>query len=61
MESNYRVWGGFEEKGDNKGFVRFLKIQRGSIGINKTRVKAEARFDEKYVLTTNKQVDLAFR
>ena len=37
----------------NKGFARFLKIQKGSVQIDKEAVEADARFDGKFVLTTN--------
>lgn len=61
MKANNTVWDGFEGKLDNKGFTRFLVIQKGSTGINKEGVKADARFDGKSVLTTNKEGDLELR
>jgi hypothetical protein len=40
----------------NKGFARFLKIERGSVSINEETVKADARFDGKFVLTTDTEL-----
>lgn len=40
----------------NKGFARFLKIQKGSVGIDEAAVKAAARFDGKFVLTTDTEL-----
>ncbi len=37
----------------NKGFRRFLKSGQGGFRIDEKRVKAEARFDGKWVLRTN--------
>ena len=50
-----------QEKGSkavvgNKGFARFLKIQKGSVHIDKEAVEADARFDGKFVLTTNTEL-----
>jgi hypothetical protein len=41
----------------NKGYARFLKIQRGSVQIDQEAVQADARYDGKFVLRTN--TDLA--
>lgn len=41
----------------NKGFSRYLKIERGSVRINGEAVDADARLDGKFVLRTN--TDLA--
>ena len=43
----------------NKGFARFLKIGKGSIRINPEAVKADQRFDGKYVLQTNTELPTA--
>ena len=40
----------------NKGFARFLKIQRGSVSIDEEAVKEDARFDGKFVLTTDTEL-----
>ena len=40
----------------NRGFTRFLKIEKGSVSINKEAVEADARFDGKFVLTTNSEL-----
>jgi Transposase len=40
----------------NKGFARFLKIERGSVSINEEAVKEDARFDGKFVLTTDTEL-----
>jgi len=37
----------------NKGYRKYLKIQRGSVTIDLDKVKADSRFDGKWVLTTN--------
>jgi hypothetical protein len=37
----------------NKGYRKYLRIERGSVTINFDKVKAEARFDGKWVLRTN--------
>ena len=37
----------------NRGYRRFLKVERGAVSLDIARVEAEARFDGKYVLCTN--------
>lgn len=37
----------------NRGYRRYLKIEKTSIEIDKERIKSEERFDGKYVLRTN--------
>ena len=37
----------------NKGYRKFLKIDRGSVSIDQDKVEYEARFDGKWVLMTN--------
>lgn len=37
----------------NKGFRKYLKIEKGSASIDESKVEYEARFDGKWVLTTN--------
>jgi transposase len=37
----------------NKGYRRYLKMDKGSARIDMEKVKAESRFDGKWVLTTN--------
>jgi len=37
----------------NKGYRKYLKVARGSVVIDKEKVKQEARFDGKWVLQTN--------
>jgi arginine repressor len=41
----------------NKGFARYVKVEKGSVKIDKEAVKRESRFDGKFVLRTN--TDLA--
>ncbi len=41
----------------NKGYRKYLKVQKGSAQIDMTKIKEESRFDGKWVLTTN--TDLA--
>lgn len=40
----------------NKGFARFLKIAKGSVRIDEQAVKADARFDGRFVLRTNTEL-----
>jgi hypothetical protein len=37
----------------NKGFARFITMQRGSVSINRAAVEADARLDGTFVLRTN--------
>jgi len=37
----------------NKGYRKYLKVQKGSAQIDTTKVESESRFDGKWVLTTN--------
>jgi len=37
----------------NKGYSRYLKILKNSVSIDRDKLKEEARFDGKWVLTTN--------
>jgi len=37
----------------NKGFARFVTVQRGSVTINRAAIEADARLDGKFVLRTN--------
>jgi hypothetical protein len=37
----------------NKGYRRYVRIQKGSTAIDVEKVKSEARFDGKYILRTN--------
>lgn len=43
----------------NKGYRKYLKIQRGSVTINMAKVKRESRFDGKWVLQTNTKLPAA--
>jgi len=40
----------------NKGFRKYLKIEKGSTSIDEDKVKYESRFDGKWVLTTNTEL-----
>ena len=40
----------------NKGFRRYLKIDKGAAHIDEAKVKAEARYDGKWVLRTNTEL-----
>jgi transposase len=40
----------------NKGFRRYLKIDKGAARIDEAKVKAEARYDGKWVLRTNTEL-----
>jgi transposase len=37
----------------NRGYARFLRVRKDSVSINREAVEADARFDGKFVLTTN--------
>ena len=37
----------------NKGYRKYLKIERDSVGINQDKIESESRFDGKWVLITN--------
>ena len=41
----------------NKGYRRYLDVERGSVSVDRAKIRSEARYDGKYVLRTN--VDLA--
>jgi transposase len=43
----------------NKGYRRYLRINKGSAGIDQNKVREDSRFDGKWVLTTN--TDLSAR
>lgn len=43
----------------NRGYRRYLRIQKGSVDIDPSRVKAEARYDGKFVLQTNSTLPAA--
>jgi hypothetical protein len=43
----------------NRGFSRFLKIQRGAVTIDRKAIQADARLDGKFVLTTNTDLPTA--
>jgi hypothetical protein len=43
----------------NRGFRRFLKVEKEAVSIDQAAVKAEARFDGKYVLRTDTELPAA--
>ncbi len=43
----------------NKGFARFLRVERGAVSINDEAVALDARFDGTFVLTTNTNLSAA--
>ena len=43
----------------NKGYRRYLKLAKGSARIDPAKIKAEARFDGKWVLVTNTEMPAA--
>lgn len=45
--------------GGNKGFRRYLKIDKGAARIDEAKAKAEARYDGKWVLRTNTDLSAA--
>ncbi len=40
----------------NRGFARFVKMEKGSVRIDERAVEQDARFDGKFVLTTNTEL-----
>jgi len=40
----------------NRGYKKYLKIEKDSLKLNLPRIKEEARFDGKFVLTTNTEL-----
>jgi len=45
--------GGVKQLINNRGYKRYLHVERGGATIDEARVKEEARYDGKYVLRTN--------
>lgn len=43
----------------NRGFRRFLRIERGAVTLDRMKVEAEARYDGKFVLRTNTSLPAA--
>ncbi|MGQ9689405.1 MAG: transposase [Desulfobaccales bacterium] len=43
----------------NKGYVRFLKVAKGSVTIDEAAIKRDSRLDGKFVLTTNTDLPTA--
>ena len=43
----------------NKGFRKYVKIEKGSASIDENKIKYEARFDGKWVLRTNTDLSAA--
>jgi hypothetical protein len=41
----------------NKGYRRYLRVQKGAVTIDRAKVKEEARYDGKFVLRTNLKMD----
>lgn len=41
----------------NRGYRRYLDVERGSVSINRVKAKEESRYDGKYVLRTNLALD----
>lgn len=41
----------------SRGYRRFLRVERGSIRLDERKVRSEARFDGKYVLRTNTDLE----
>ena len=48
--------GGVKQLIANRGYKRYLRVQRGSAAIDEARVKADARYDGKYVLRTTTEL-----
>jgi hypothetical protein len=43
----------------NKGFARFVRVERGAVTLDKDAIAADARLDGKFVLRTNTDLDTA--
>ncbi len=43
----------------NRGYRRFLKIDKGAVNLDPAKIEADARFDGKYVLCTNTSLPAA--
>ena len=43
----------------NRGFRKYLKVNRGSVAVDAAKVAREERFDGKWVLRTNLEIDAA--
>ena len=41
----------------NRGYRRYIDVERGSVSINRVKAKEESRYDGKYVLRTNLTLD----
>jgi transposase len=54
-----KLSGGAKSLLGNKGYARFLKMAKGSLKINEEAVAAEARYDGKFVLRTNTDLEAA--
>jgi len=54
-----KLAGGAKSLLGNKGYARFLKMAKGSLKINEEAVAAEARYDGKFVLRTNTDLEAA--
>lgn len=51
--------GGLKQLIANRGYKRYLRVQRGSATIDEARVKTDARYDGKYVLRTTTELPAA--
>jgi len=50
----------------NRGYKRYLRVERGGIKINLKKIEAEKKYDGKYVITSNtelkaEEIALAYR
>lgn len=54
-----KINGGSTQLIGNKGYRKYLKLAKGGLSIDDAKIKKEARFDGKWVLTTNTQLDSA--
>jgi hypothetical protein len=43
----------------NSGYRKFLRLEKGAVGINMEKVADEARFDGKFALRTNTRLPAA--
>jgi transposase len=53
LESNVKALVG------NRGYRRYLRVQKGSVTLDEDRIEADARYDGKYVLRTNTDLPAA--
>jgi transposase len=54
-----KLAGGAKSLVANKGYARYLRVTKGPLRIDEAKMAAEARYDGKYVLRTNTELEAA--